>query len=461
MSYYAIAHLLQGEDNLDGSKPSPSGIKPEQLTDAVYDYIYRNKAYPVDCMIPEETLATFRKEFRTWYPMSLRVSAKDLIPNHLTMALYNHAAVWDDEPELWPRGYYTNGHVQVDAEKMSKSKGNFLMMDECVEMYSCDATRFACADAGDSLEDANFSRETADNAIMSLFTELEWVKEVTKIEEELRGDGEEMVFMDKVFDNSMNRLAKETDKAFGEMRFRDGLKTGWYELVGARNSYRDWCKVSGVKPRLGLFKKFISVLAVIMTPITPHWSEEIWSISGGNGFVVKAPWPVLPDEDKLMTKQSTCLFKSLRQFRLTVQKSKKKVTKATIMVVDKYPDWKVDALVWMQENIVLIDDSKQFMGELKKWTGKLSDKKIVKNVMQFVSFVRKEYMDIGAVAMDQTVPFDQGELFGGSMLKYISSQLNLNEENITICDIGKDGVPQGCKNGDQVGPGKPAIFTRI
>lgn len=36
----------------------------------------------------------------------------------------------------------------VDAEKMSKSKGNFLMLLESVEEYSADATRFALADAG-------------------------------------------------------------------------------------------------------------------------------------------------------------------------------------------------------------------------------------------------------------------------------------------------------------------------
>jgi hypothetical protein len=35
MAYYTIAHLLHGEDNLDGGKPSPGGIKPEQLTDQV------------------------------------------------------------------------------------------------------------------------------------------------------------------------------------------------------------------------------------------------------------------------------------------------------------------------------------------------------------------------------------------------------------------------------------------
>lgn len=40
-----------------------------------------------------------------------------------------------------PRGYFTNGHVQVDAQKMSKSKGNFLMMEDCVRRFGADATR--------------------------------------------------------------------------------------------------------------------------------------------------------------------------------------------------------------------------------------------------------------------------------------------------------------------------------
>lgn len=47
--------------------------------------------------------------------MDLRVSAKDLIPNHLTMALYNHAEVWKDQPAMWPRGIYCNGHIMVSS----------------------------------------------------------------------------------------------------------------------------------------------------------------------------------------------------------------------------------------------------------------------------------------------------------------------------------------------------------
>ena len=50
--------------------------------------------------------------------MDLRCSAKDLIKNHLTMALYNHVAIWDD-PKFWPQAYYCNGYILVEGEKMS------------------------------------------------------------------------------------------------------------------------------------------------------------------------------------------------------------------------------------------------------------------------------------------------------------------------------------------------------
>jgi cysteinyl-tRNA synthetase len=68
--------------------------------------------------------------------------------------------------------------LQVDAEKMSKSKGNFLMLLECVEEFTADATRFALADAGDTLEDANFDRAVANQAITYLYNEEEWIRQV-------------------------------------------------------------------------------------------------------------------------------------------------------------------------------------------------------------------------------------------------------------------------------------------
>jgi leucyl-tRNA synthetase len=248
---------------------SPEKIDPKHLTPAVFDYIYRNGALPDDCMIPVESLDRMRAEFRYWYPMTLRVSAKDLIPNHLTMALFNHAAIWDEEPALWPQGYYTNGHVLVDAEKMSKSKGNFLMMNETLENFSADATRFACADAGDSMDDANFSRETADNAILSLINEETWIVE-TLAKPDLRTDGK-LNIMDQVLINETNRLISAATTSFRGMQFRDGLQKGWFEMLLARNEYRAWCQDSSLSEHQEVVRRWAETVVVMICPICPHW----------------------------------------------------------------------------------------------------------------------------------------------------------------------------------------------
>ena len=274
MAYYTISNYLQGVDNLNGDESkSPADIKIADLTDDVFNYIFRKGfTLPAGSAIPAETLEKMRSEFRYWYPMDLRVSAKDLIPNHLTMALYNHAAVWDDEPDLWPRGYYTNGHIMVDAEKMSKSKGNFLMMLETINKYSADATRFACADAGDTLDDANFERSTANSAIVSLSNEAAWMKEVlVDADPSSYRSGDDLNFMDKVFENETNRLVKATEKCFEEMQFREGLQRGWFEMMIARNQYKSWCMDSGIQLHSRIVRKWVESLIILICPICPHW----------------------------------------------------------------------------------------------------------------------------------------------------------------------------------------------
>ncbi len=274
MAYYTIAHILQGNDNLNGdSSKSPGKVDPKDLTIDVFNYIYRNGPLPDPCNISPDVLNQMRAEFRYWYPMNLRVSAKDLIPNHLTMALFNHAAIWEDEPGLWPRGYYTNGHVLVDAEKMSKSKGNFLMMDETVDKYTADATRFACADAGDSLDDANFSRETADAAIVSLSNEETWITETINSTDLRHG---ELNFMDQVLQNETNRLITACGESFAAMQFREGLQHGWFEMMLARNEYRSWCQDSGIGFHQDVIRKWVDSVVILICPVCPHWYVSVF-----------------------------------------------------------------------------------------------------------------------------------------------------------------------------------------
>ena len=109
------------------------------MTPAVWDYIfYPSSKVPSNTKIPKATLDKLRHEFQYWYGVDLRVSGKDLVPNHLTYYLYNHCAVWPEEPTRWPLAVRTNGHLLLNNEKMSKSTGNFLTLTDAIELFSAD-----------------------------------------------------------------------------------------------------------------------------------------------------------------------------------------------------------------------------------------------------------------------------------------------------------------------------------
>lgn len=117
MAYYTVAHYLQGD--IAGTVPGSLGIKADELSHEFWDYVFLGSAYSEKVKVAEDKMEVLRKSFEYWYPMDLRCSAKDLIRNHLTMALFNHAGIWED-PEKWPRSYFVNGYILVNGKKMSK-----------------------------------------------------------------------------------------------------------------------------------------------------------------------------------------------------------------------------------------------------------------------------------------------------------------------------------------------------
>lgn len=103
--------------------------------------------------------------------------------------------MWPKDETKWPKGVRANGHLMLNSAKMSKSEGNFLTLSESIEKFSADGMRLTLADAGDSVEDANFVESTADAAILRLFTFIEWVKEMVAAKPTLRtGTGEIYLF---------------------------------------------------------------------------------------------------------------------------------------------------------------------------------------------------------------------------------------------------------------------------
>jgi leucyl-tRNA synthetase len=269
MSYYTVCHLLQG-GVIDGSKVGPLGIKPEELTTAAFDYVFLGKDYNAEeCSIPEEKLKMMRHEFEFWYPMDLRVSGKDLIRNHLTMSLYNHAAIWhENQVNRMTRSYFCNGYLNLNNTKMSKSTGNFMTLRQCIDKYGCDATRFALADAGDLLDDANFDDKVANAAILKLFTLEEWIQKYTpkggvdfSAEEELH-----KFSWDRIVQNELNRIIKLVDAAYSELKVKNVIKYAFAELSNLKEAYRI---ASAGNPNPKVMFHLLECILVLMNPITP------------------------------------------------------------------------------------------------------------------------------------------------------------------------------------------------
>jgi leucyl-tRNA synthetase len=118
-----------------------------------------------------------REEFLYWYPLDLRVSGKDLMKNHLPFCLFQHVEILGSH--MAPRNFRINGYVTIDGEKMSKSAGNFITLEDAFAKFGVDATRFALAYAGDdAIMDANFETSTAVSIREKLEQKLEWTRKI-------------------------------------------------------------------------------------------------------------------------------------------------------------------------------------------------------------------------------------------------------------------------------------------
>lgn len=273
MAYYTVAGYLQG-GTLDGSVVGPSGIKAEQMTLAAWDYIFLGKDFNAEACpgLTEEQLRPLRNEFNYWYPMDMRVSGKDLIRNHLTFALYNHQAIWNS-PKMMPKSYFCNGYLMLNNEKMSKSTGNFLSMDQCVEKYGADSSRIACADAGDFLDDANFDEQVANAAILKLFTLEQWIQKYVKEGFDFAEAEKTLDDWDRLILNKLNDVNSQSFKAYTDMKFKKVVQYGFNELLSLKETYI--IGKSGA-PNPLVIMTYVYQQLVIMNPIIPHFCQYNW-----------------------------------------------------------------------------------------------------------------------------------------------------------------------------------------
>ncbi len=270
MAYYTIARLVNSKK-----------IDPDCLTDVVFNHVFFGKGLSAakKSGLSGRVLKEMRKEFLYFYPVDMRNSAKDLIQNHLIFYLLHHAALFPKK--MWPRAIGVNGYVNVEGEKMSKSKGNIIPLIDLINQFGADLVRMNIVASSEGLDDADWRAEN----IRSYRSRLEFLYEIARDLKKVRQRNKNSLDL-----YLLSRIAKNgflCISAYEKMAFRSAVHYGLFETTNEMRWYLKRCggmKNANKKVLLQCLAETLKLLA----PIVPHFSEELWEFLGKKGFISSA-----------------------------------------------------------------------------------------------------------------------------------------------------------------------------
>ncbi len=263
-------------------------VSPDILTPELLDYVFHEKGNPSrlakEFKTTEKRVRDLRAEFSYWYPVDLRNSAKELIPNHLTFFAFHHAALFTERE--WPKGFGVNGMIQVEGKKMSKSKGNFVTWRTALERHGADAFRLALALTADGMDDADWRDKAAEDARDKVDAMIPFAKSSMKSAVKREPD-----LLDSWLFSSFHRRILTATEALDHMKIRKAAATAFLDVS---NDVRYYLRRSG-HPRLQTLKGVYEGWVRLMAPFAPFMAEDLNKELGGKGLVCQADWPSLKD----------------------------------------------------------------------------------------------------------------------------------------------------------------------
>ncbi|WP_296878886.1 leucine--tRNA ligase [uncultured Methanobrevibacter sp.] len=283
MSYYSIAKYLRD-------------MNPDDLNLAFFDKVLLNKDSG-DITVPAEKVKEIQDEFNYWYPLDWRLSAKDLVGNHLSFLMFAHSAIYPKEK--WPKGTVVFGMGLLEGNKMSSSKGNVILLKDAIRDYTADVVRLFLMASAEPWQDFDWREKE----VLGTKRRLEWFREFAAKIEEIKGSPLDLSNIEKVeltrtidiwMLSQLNQHVKNATEALEVFQTRQALQDSLFLLKKDVDHYLYRIKhlIDSQDPAIiyvlsTVLENWIRLLA----PFTPHTSEELWSAYGGEGFVSEASWP--------------------------------------------------------------------------------------------------------------------------------------------------------------------------
>ncbi len=270
------------------------------------------------------------EKLKYWMPVDWYNGGMEHVTRHVIYSRFWHHFLYDigmvNTPEPYKKRSIQGLILGPDGDKMSKSKGNVVDPLDIVKDYGADTLRTYVLFMGDY----GAATPWNDNAVKGCKRFLERVSGFVDIISE-DADTQKL-------ETPFHKTIKKVSSDIEDMKFNTAIAA----LMTLTNDIYAVGKLN---------KEQIQIFAKLLCPFAPHLSEEIWEVTGGEGFLSVQSWPTY-EESKTIEAQT----------EIGVQINGK--LRSTVVIPTAAEKEEVFAIAKADERIASLTQGKTFVKEI-------------------------------------------------------------------------------------------------
>lgn len=267
-----------------------------------------------------------KEKINYWMPVDWYNGGMEHVTLHLLYSRFWHKFLYDigyvNTPEPYSKRTAHGMILGENNEKMSKSRGNVVNPDKVIDNYGADTLRMYEMFIGDFEKSAPWS----ENGVKGC---RRFIDRAYKM----------MDFMNDSDDYSkdlltiMHKTIKKVTNDFETLKFNTAIA----QLMAFSNA---------VYLKGSITKKEMQSFLILLNPVSPHITEEMWTLCGFDGYIHEKSWPEY-DEDKTIDDE----------IEIVVQVNGK--IKAKIMISSDMSKQEMESLVNTEDAIIEVLEGKK------------------------------------------------------------------------------------------------------
>ncbi len=284
--------LKQDREFIETGCPKCGGAA-ERETDT-FDTFFESSWYYARYTCNDYAQGMLDQRVNHWLPVDQYVGGIEHAVLHLLYARFFHKLMRDlglvegDEPF---KNLLTQGMVNKDGSKMSKSKGNTVDPQQLMDRYGADTVRLFIMFAAPPEQSLEWSDSGVEGA--SRFLNRLWKAVYTHVSQGAATaalnteslDGDQKAFRRKLHET----IRKVSDDVGRRYTFNTAIAANM-ELLNDIGRFAD--KTENGR---ALVKEALDAAVLMLAPIVPHICDELWSALGYTESIVDCAWPAMDE----------------------------------------------------------------------------------------------------------------------------------------------------------------------